>query len=381
MGSYIDLLFSSEHGLTIVLYTFVFIISSVLGFKCQKQEWYGTKQINTKFFYILFIFLSVFYAFNDVGVDTPHYRYYFDIYTDIDCIDEGYGAVEKPYQILNILLHYVFNDNYYAVAFVRVMQLGIFFYALYLLRDKTIIGFSIMAYVAFFYFDSFNLLRSSLSGSLSILSFVYLYKNRYVLTIISALLAVGFHTSALLIIVAIILYYICYETPLKKFHKIIPFLATLILFIFLYIGGDYINVLIADDFGGGRYEYYQASSSDIGIFIPIKYLPTFVVIYLLKKKNGDVDINKWLNLNIILIFIGLAIALLSYQIGILGRAAIYFCIPFVFLMPYYCICLQQNNAQNRLLVHRLFIIYYTFMFMTTLGGLYYISEIGPFKFF
>ena len=238
-----------------------------------------------------------------------------------------------------------------------------------------------MAYVAFFYFDSFNLLRSSLSGSLSLLSFAYLYKKRYILMVMTALLAVGFHTSALILIVAIAIYYICYETPLKMFHKIIPFIATLMLLVLLSIGGDYINVLIADDFGGGRYEYYQAYSNGIGIFIPIKYLPAFIVVYILKKRNNDIDLNKWLNLNFVWLMVGLAIALLSYQIGMLTRVAIYFSTPFIFLLPYYCVYLQLHNINSQLFMRRLFIIYFAFMFMTTLGGLYYISEIGPFKFF
>lgn len=378
MGDFFYLLLSPEHEITIFLYTFIFITSSFLGFKCQKQEWYGTKYISNKIFICLFIFLCVFYAFNDVGVDTPHYRHYFDIYKDIDSIDNGYGSVEKLYQILNILLHYIFTDSYWAVAFIRVLQLGLFFYAIYLLRDKTIIGFSIMAYVALFYFDSFNLLRSSLSGSLSLLSFAYLYQNRYIPMIVTTLLSVGFHTSALLLVLAIVIYCICYETPLKKLHKIIPVAATLALFSLLAVGGDYINVLLADDFGGGRYEDYKASSNGIGVFILLKYLPTFVFFYLLKKIHSD--FNKWMNINFVWLMMGFGIALLAYQIGILGRVAIYFSPPFIFLMPYYCIITQQSSVQNRASVRLLFIFFYAFLFVSTLGGLYVISEIGPFKF-
>ena len=102
MSEFLRLLFNPHHGATIFLYTCIFIISSVLGFKCQRKEWYGTKRINKGLYYFLFLFLCVFYIFNDVGVDTPHYRAYFDNFVDLNSIDDGYGAVEKLYQLLNI---------------------------------------------------------------------------------------------------------------------------------------------------------------------------------------------------------------------------------------------------------------------------------------
>lgn len=381
MGEYFNLLLNSQHGTTIILYTFIFIVASILGFKCQKKEWYGTKQIYKKTYYFLFLFLCVFYAFNDVGVDTPHYRHYFDIYKDLNSLDDGYGAVERLYQLLNVGLHYVFSESYWAVSFIRILQLGIFFYAIYLMRDKTIIGFAVMAYVAFFYFDSFNLLRSSLSGSLAILSFAFIHKRKFILAITTSLIAMGFHTSAIFLIVTIGLYFLCYETILVKFQKVIPFVATVMLFITLAIGGDYINILLADDFGGGRYAAYEASSNGIGLFILMKYLPPFIAFFALRKSRENLLINSWLNLNFVWLIVGFALALLAYQIGLLTRVAIYFSTPFLFLMPYYCISLIQKRSDNYKIVRTLFIAYFIFMYVSTMGGLYDISELGPFKFF
>ena len=153
------------------------------------------------------------------------------------------------------------------------------------------------------------------------------------------------------------------------------------LFIILYVGGDYINLLLADDFGGGRYESYTASSAGIGIFILLKYFPPIVVLYLLKKSRNSPLINDWLNLNFVWLIVGFALALLAYQIGMLTRVAIYFSTPFLFLMPYFCIQLYQNKSINYKNIHLLFIIYFIYMFASTIGGLYNISELGPFKFF
>lgn len=231
--------------------------------------WY--RKINMKIYFLLFAFLSVFYVFNDVGVDTPHYRSYFDEYVNLQSLYEGYGAVEKLYQLLNVGLHYFFTDGYWAVAFVRFLQLALFFRAIYLLRDKTIIGFAVMAYVAFFYFDSFNLLRSSLAGSLTLISFAYIDKEKPLRAIIAALLAMGFHTSGIFMVLTMGIYYLCYKTVFKRFQRIIPFAATIVLFVVLFIGGDVINMLLADDFGGGRYADYEARSQGIGLFILLKY--------------------------------------------------------------------------------------------------------------
>lgn len=381
MSEYFGLLFSSLHGTTIVLYTFIFVLSSFLGFKCQRKEWYGTEKINKKTYIILFLFLCIFYAFNDVGVDTPHYRHYFILYKDFNSLDEGYGAVEKLYQLLNVGLNLFFSSSYWAVAFIRIVQLAIFFYALYMLRSRTIIGFAIMAYVAFFYFDAFNLLRSSLAGSLAILSFAYLNNRRFLLAIFCAIVAMGFHTSAIFLLLTIGIYLLCYETALVKFQRIIPTVATIMLFIVLSVGGDYINILLADDFGGGRYDYIEASSKGIGLFVLLKYFPPIAVLYILKKFKSEIIPKSWINLNFVWLIVGFAIALLAYQVGMLTRVAIYFSSPFLFLMPYFCVQLFNKRSPNYKTVFLLFIAYYTFMFCSTMGGLYDISELGPFKFF
>lgn len=381
MGDFFNLLFSTLHDSTIILYTSIFIISSILGFKCQKKEWYGTQKINRIIFFLLFLFLCVFYAFNDVGIDTQHYRYYFDIYKDTISLDDGYGSVERLYQLLNIGLHYLISDSFWAVAIIRTLQLALFFYALYLLRDKTIIGFSIMAYVAFFYFDAFNLLRSSLAGSLSLLSFAYIHKRNNILGFVTALLAMGFHTSAILLVLTIGLYFLCYETILAKFQKATFILAIILFIIILVVGIDYINILLSNDFNGGRYENYTTSSNSIGLFILLKYFPAIIVFYLLKVNKSNLSNHYWLNLNFVWLIVGFAIALLAYNIGILTRVAIYFSTPFLFLIPFFCIQLLYKKSSNYKLIRLLFIVYFTYMYVGTMGGLYNISGLGPFKFF
>lgn len=381
MSEFLRLLFNAHHSTTIILYTSIFIVSSILGFKCQRKEWYGTKRINKSVFYFLFLFLCVFYAFNDVAVDTPHYRAYFDHFVDLNSIDDGYGAVEKLYQLLNIFLHYFISDSYWGIAFIRVLQLSIFFHAIYLLRDKTIIGYAIMAYVAFFYFDSFNLLRSSLAGSLALLSFAYISDRRFFLSVGCGLLAMGIHTSGIFILATIGVYCICYETGLAKYNKLILVGATILFFLVIAVGGKYINRLLADDFGGGRYDYISASSGGIGVFILLKYFPPLVALYMLKKGRNNIVTGNWINLNFVWLIVGFAIALLAYQIGMLTRVAIYFSTPFLFLVPFYCILLYKNKSSNYKLVNLFLWIYFTFMYVNTMSGLYEISELGPFKFF
>ncbi len=379
--NYLSLLFDPKESGTIILYTIIFFVVSFLGFKSQAKTEKGiTCQFRFYPFIGSFLILWAFFAFNDVGIDTPHYRGYFDIYKSKYNIDDGFAAVEIWYQYLNVLLHYATNNAVYAVAIVRTLQLSIFFYAVYKCRTFLNVGLAIMAYVALYYYQSFDLLRSSLSGSLCLLSFVYLYDRKYIYASISVFLAFQFHHSAALYAAAICVYFV--STLLKKHTLLIQTIAIIGLIIVLYFGKDLISLFLMNDFGGGRYDSYsQNKESAIGLFVILKYLPVGYCLYLIKRNLHNDNELRWWNLCFVISIVGFAIAILGYTNGMLTRAAIYFSASFIFLLPEsYKDASLYMRGQNITIFRILLILYFIFLFISNTGEIYEMDGIGPFKF-
>ena len=261
MSDFFQLLLSEQHTLSIILYSLIFTISSLFAFSSQKQLKSGDKKFSLASFIASFFILWIFFAFNDVGVDTPHYRSYFDEYKSIYDTSTHFGAVEIGYQYLNITLHYITNNSYAAIVIIRTLQLTIFFGALYILRNKIHIGLAVMAYVSLYYFQSFNLLRSSLAGSLCLFSFALFFERKYLWAILSACLAFEFHNSAVFFGIALLLYSVSYGSFLRKYRKLLITVTLIALVLFLNIGSDLITIFLMNDFGGGRYEEYLYSDA------------------------------------------------------------------------------------------------------------------------
>lgn len=377
MSEYFQLLFSDKHSFSILLYSFIFIVASLFAFNSQKFYDFGKNdKFIPKSFVMLFLILCFFYAFNDVGVDTPHYRTYFDEYKTFQDTSTHFGAVEMGYQYLNILLHYITDNSYTAIVIIRTFQLAILFGAIYLLRDRIHIGFAVMAYVALYYFQSFNLLRSSLAGSLCIFSFALFFKRKYIWAIVSAFLAFEFHKSAIFFLIALFLYSLTYGSFLKKNRKLLIILTVTALFIVLRVGADLITLFLMNDFGGGRYEdYMDNTGTSMGVFVLIQYFPVFAVLYLMRN-NKNIEGVRWWNMCFVWGIIGFALAILGYTNGMLTRAAIYFSSSFIFLIPYFI--RSAKGIRSYRLYWSIFLLYYMILFIITLGGLYKISGLGPY---
>ena len=382
MNTYLNLLFDYIHGNTMFLYTIIFIVSTLFAFLSQKDN-NGTYEINLKWYIFSFLFLCFFYTFNDVGSDTPTYRLLFDFYKSFqDCSTTiNSTGIELGYQYVNVILHIITSDSIIAVAIIRTLQLFIIYYALFLMRDKIHLGYAIMSYIVFFYFDSFNLLRSSLAGSLSLLSLVFLLKKKIIHAISLAVVMILIHKTSYIFLLSELLYVLVYKFRLVKSYKIFVILTIISFFIIIYWGGSIINSLIVEhDFGNGRYDHYLNQTSSFGLIVLIKYMPVIFILYTLFKPLRNLD-EDWWNINFLFSIIGFSIALLGYQYGMLTRLFIYFSNSFLLLIPYYIkngrILTKMDNSFTFKYSHKfvsfLLILFYGYMFVITIGGLYKVS--------
>ena len=388
MFSYFNLFTSYIHGGTILLYTFLFVFSSCFAFLAQPSRYRNTTKIKRFWYTMSFLLLWFFYALNNVGVDTEHYHGLYDMYSSIKDLEIGGRGIELGFQLMSVVLHFFTNDPYIGVAIMRSFQLFFIFWGIYLLRDKIKVGYAIMMYVALFYFDAFNLLRSSMAGSLCFLSFAYMMKHKTFLPVILSVLAVFIHKTAMFYIVCQVLFYVLNSKLIRKNVKIITMtLVVVSIFVMLY-GTKLLEILVlSEGVGEGRYDIYFDRKSTTGFFILVKYLVIFVLLLSIRQKLIKKDKRIWF-LFIVWLACGFALAIVAYDIGILGRAAIYFASSFVVLLPYFINnkkellgrFYRKNGIFNGKLIGFICTWYTIFLFIITLGDLYYISELGPFKF-
>lgn len=366
-SSYFSLLFSGDNGGTIFLYTIIFFVSFLLASKSQKVV-NGNYVFQKSWFFITFLFLWIFFALNDVGADTEQYRYIFSNVTRISDISQVALGVEPGYQFLNYLVHFFTDNPVTGVVILRTIQLVLVFLSFYMLRKDIDIKYAVMAYVAFFYFSSFNILRSSLAGSVGLLSFVLLYKQKDILAFLLAIVGFSFHNSFALFIITLILCELVIKIKfLNKNVTLVVILASLALLFILKVGAQYINLfLYTSDFNNGRYDDYTSDVSTAGIFVIFKYLPVFYSLFILGRfKSKNEAERRWFIMSLVYVFAGFAIAIMGYQIGMLTRAAIYFGSAFLFLIPS---SFNYPGIISKKTFRVLLFIFLTMMFMINISG-------------
>lgn len=380
MSQFLYLLENANTSGTIILYLAIFITASWLMMLAQKKrKWANVYEFRTIPFICSFIVLWIFFAFNDIGVDTPMYRGLYERYYSISSASNEYAAVEKGYQYLNVILHIFTENGHTGVILIRSIQLSILYASLYLLKDKIIMGYGIMAYIALYYFQSFDLLRSSLAGVICLLSFALTYKNKRIIGFILALLALSIHQSSILFIFTLIIYYI--SSYFKKYTNTILIISSLAMVALLSIGRFLITTFLANDFGGGRYDSYDVDSTSVGLFVFIEYLPVIYMLIKYKTHIRTIKDLRWWNLCFIFAVAGFSIAILAYSSGMLTRAAIYFSSSFIFFFP--SVIKQYPNLFYKLdsrISKVIYEVYYMFLFIITISGIYEPDGIIPFKF-
>lgn len=341
----------------------------------------GTKtyQFKLPFFVASYLFLWIFFALNDVGADTQMYRGHYQQFYDFSTTTDNYASVEIGYQYLNIILHAFTDDEFIGVILIRTIQLTLIFISFYLLRNKIIIGYGLLAYISLYYFQSFNLLRSSTAGAICLLSFVMTYRDKRLLGILLAALAYTIHQSSLLFFVTLIAYHI--TTLFKKHTLTIQIIAICTMLFILMIGKNLIIFFLSKDFGGGRYDLYDVNSASFGLLAFIEYTPILFLIFKCRTRSKNQGDLRWWNLCFIYAIAGFMVALLSYNSGILTRAAIYFSSSFLFFIPYVLRRYPDLFLGLQPWIGKTIIwVYYSLIFTITISGLYEPSQLIPFEF-
>lgn len=393
--SYFRYLLSSDTFSVISLYNSILLVSFLVGSLSQRKiTLRGTIKLDYKFrpiaFYITFLLLWFFLVLNKTGSDLQQYIYIYNSSVfNIDWII--CNKIEVGFRFLNAVLHHVITDAYVGIGIIKTVSLFLFFLSLYKMKDDIDIGVAILFYVSVFYFYSFSAIRSTLAGSLCILSSVLLYKGKNVKSLILSLSAVTIHSSAILHIITLLGFgvYRLFRILGKK-RKFIMIVSIPIIVSF---GTTIINYFINNiNLFPGRYSTkYMTYGSSFGVGQLAHYLPIFILMIYASKCFVN---RRMLEHNFIWTITGFIIAMIGYDVGMISRAAIYFYFPFVIFMPFYikamadsARCFIQNPQSPTLVLgmnynqlKAICILYCLFRYVLTLSGVFYSSAIYEFRF-
>lgn len=376
--TYFSLLFED---ISILLYTFIFFLASFFAFSSQEIHYSGKIVFRPAWFVLCFLLLWIFFAFNDVGSDLPQYRFLFENSKDGEANYET-GLVEMGYIYLNYFIHLFTHDPLRGVAIIRTIQLLTVFVSFYLLRKDIHLGFSVTAYVALFYFASFNILRSSLAGAICLLNIALILKNRALFCIPLMVLAYSIHRSSALFLIPIASYYILYKSPIRKLGKAGKVTYVLLSFILVVYGTLLMQNLLENGFGVGRFDGYLEEEQTAGVMFLFVYIPLFYALYK-SRTIKELRQSKLFDITFVFLVFECLIALLAYKVGILTRADIYFSMPLLIFIPSFLSYRGGREGTNIHGMHqwRLFFYFYLcFRFYITITGIFKVSMIDHFHF-
>lgn len=325
---------------SIVLYTLIFFFGTFFAFKSQQKIHYGTNTIKLGWFLASYFVLWFFFAFNDIGADTPQYRLLFEN-SDTNEMNYYTGAVEPGYIFVNYLIHFLTHDPVWGVAIIRTIQISIVYISIYLLRNRIIIGFAVMCYLALFYFGSYNILRLALASSVCMLCYAFIV-NRYskYITILLAVIPFFIHRSSIVFAIAVLLYY-AYGKMQGRYGNIMRAAMIVGCIIVVTYGAILLQDILTMGFGEGRYDDYLDTQGTAGIMVCVFYIPLLYCVFK-GLKRGVIYDAAWLNLTFIITIIGFAIAVMGYQVGMLSRMAPYFSMPLMFHLSYFLINIKSG---------------------------------------
>ena len=333
-------------------YILIFFFFSACFFSLQKTK--KNNLIENYFFNFLFLFLFILSAFKDisVGTDTIHYFYIYEWVS----FNQFSGRYEILFFYYVKLIQLIF-DNFYNFI---ILSYLIIFINLYIFIKKMslnrVLTLSIFFLIFFFPFNT--MIRQAIAISFFMLAYSYLFNNNYKKYFLFSLIAIGFHYSAILVL----LFPLIKKLKLNFKYFIIVFLILFLIYfnnVLLLVSdfsGLYIKYLY-DEGAGGLYALGQAI---LGLFFILLY----VVINrkLIKYYNQSVK-NYEFNIWMILFFILCSIA--TIEIPVMARLTYYFAVPFVLIL--------SNNINEfrdtlfslsyTVIIFLVFVIYQTVIFI------------------
>jgi len=298
----------------------------------------------------------------NVGVDLIGYISAYEI---ANLINVFKGEKLFNYELGYILYSQLFSEmNFSNQLYLSVVALTIITPIAYIwIKNSKMPGLSVFIYITLGFFTfSFSGLRQAIAIGILFLSFKFIQEKSLVKFIAFVALAMSFHTSAIIFIIAYPLYYL----RIKAVHYIfiIPFLLLTFIFkakIFNLIYGLY----------SGVPEQTEPTNAFTMLFVMIFIF--FLSLIFGSKDKKNLDFNAYKNYLLITIFI----QIFASESNIVMRTGYYFYIFITLLIPE--VIKYQQDIKIRLVATFVLIIALLYFFQINTGSGY--LDVSPYLFY
>lgn len=318
---------------------FIIFIGLIFNYKNRKQK---------KIYLIISFFILITIACirdNNVGVDTEQYVRNYKVISSLDFSELSSLRYELGFSYLCKILSN-FSENPQILIIVTSIFINISVLRFIYKNSDNVLLSTILYVIMNFYFSYMNIMRQAIAVSIILWAYEYLKKRRYIPFIILVILATMFHFSAILAIIFIVLKELKFN---KKFIYIMLILSLLSFcfgrqfFIFLCKLSPRLNDYLAGEFSGSN--YFGALIEAI-IYIII----FFVGIFIIKKEDEEIFMDKSNKENLLIGIVGLTCILLVLvmKVSIFNRFSPYFSIFTIIWIPN--ILSKIKRRENRMLM-------------------------------
>lgn len=324
----------------LILLLFLIILGGILK---------GSRQGRNVFLVLSFLTLLFFFTVRDikVGWDTIPYV---DTYSEMFNVDVFDSYLEPGWLIYNKMLYSISPSPNMLFLGTGLLGMGCFFFAVRKISVDPVM--SVWLYVMFaLWFNLMNQVRNQIAVSICMISFFFLYKKKYLASILTTAVAFFIHDSALVFLIFILAVYIFKELDRRTYIIIIS--SVVVIFI-LY---DVLIKIVSAYYYTSYFEetrlIQHTKGGNLKVFIIIMFL--FLIIqrankyYLHYKKRKMIEpqglqydsrLDRMLQMAIIFC---LCIQLISINNTMIGRFGNYFFTYLTVIIPNTIHKLPNNN--------------------------------------
>lgn len=267
------------------------------------------------FWIVSFLLLALPCFFCGAGTDIHVYVQLYENFTFESLSDFTF---EAGYVLLNIFLRIFFKNAYIGLGIIKVLSLFLVYKALYMIRDRVNLGFSILSYVVLLYIFNFHLLRMTLAVGIIFLALSYELLEMSKKAVVLMSIAVLMHYTALIVLLTFFVYKIMgKEIKVRK----IAILSIALIVIYSSIIPIVQNIISSFNIFNKYTTYLNKAGTNIGVIQIILFIPiAYILIKTYKERKND----KFYTLNLLFGIMLLFSGSLGYVIPVASRIVYYF---------------------------------------------------------
>lgn len=314
---------------------FVIVLSVIFAILTQREkvllpcatlenQCYQYMRFNKKYFIASYLLIIAVVALCASSHDYLTYVQFYETWTFSDVLSTKF---EPGYVLLNVILHCIIKSGVIGTAIIKIVSLTLVYCALYKLKDKINVGFSILAYDTLLLIYNFQLLRMMLAVSICFLAIAYELTGMRHRSVFFLVIAIFFHYSSVFLILTYLLYVFI--------GRRIDSLKTMFVFgVFICLLFSFNRILTYAIANYGIFAKYRTStagfatiSTDIGLLQFVLFVPVLIVLFSYYRKENKTNFYTFGFLTGVMTFV---MGFLSYFYSTLERGTYYFYCFFVF---------------------------------------------------